>query len=158
MTQTNAAAGGSGSPDDDALLETYRSTRWVIEAAGGTLVFRMDGDLDLCARLGSRTVAIVTASNPASRPLDDAENDARNRRLADRLREAGLRYVPCVGVGADTTWREASFAVLDCDRAMATSLGAAFGQNAVVWVEAGEPPQLLITRKGFVGRALGDLV
>ena len=158
MTQTNAAAGGSGSPDDDALLEAYRSTRWVVEAAGGTLVFRMDGDLDLCARLGARTVAIVTASNPASRPLDDADNDAGNRRLADRLREAGLRHVPCVGIGQDSAWQEASFAVLDCDRATATSLGVHFGQNAVVWVETEAPPRLLITREGFAGRVLGDLV
>lgn len=146
-------------PDDNALLDAYRSTRWVGSTPDGrSFEFTLDGSLDICRFFDVRTVSIVTASNPGSVQLDEKDNASRNHRLEERLRRDGYDFVSCDGVASGPTeWSEASYAVLDITRPQATTLGTDFGQNAVVWAERGTAPGLLIT-KNFAGHRVGKLI
>jgi hypothetical protein len=77
------------------------------------------------------TIHVITAQNPG-RQLSDDENNERQIRLWDRLREhSGVRV--CLAEGGDPEWthREASFAVVGLTDDEAQALGGEFDQEAV---------------------------
>lgn len=82
---------------------------------------------------GARRYAVITACNPGSVQLDEAENAARQARLAVRLAAHGLRVLPAVNGPESSDWpAEPSCLVLDPPLALLRQLGRAFGQNALV--------------------------
>lgn len=83
-------------------------------------------------------VHVVTAWNPGSRPLDRADNRARNDRLRHDLEARGATFVPALGCSPDGHWCEDSFAVLGQDRASMRALAADHGQAAFFEVRTGE--------------------
>lgn len=101
----------------------------------------------LLAAQATASWCFVTAANPASERLPEAENLERNRVLLAELEAAGLVVWPGEGRGAEGTWPpEPSFLVLGLDRARARELGRRYGQNAVVFGEAGRPAELIDCR------------
>jgi hypothetical protein len=91
--------------------------------------------------------AFVTACNPFSQALDDAENVARQAALAEELVRRGLRFIDGVGQHPGNGWPgEASFLVLGVSVEDARELGSLFQQNAVVWSGKDSRPDLVLLR------------
>lgn len=82
--------------------------------------------------------AIVTACNPYSEPLSDAENAQRMKHLGESLRKEfpGESIFQAQGLAADGSWEEVSFLVLGIGEERAKMLGKEFEQNAVVYGES----------------------
>lgn len=146
-------------PNDADVLAAYRATRWTVDVGAGPLTVRTGepvppGALPLPA-------AVVTACNPASEPRAPGENAAANEALAGRIRAAGLSFHPALahGTGPDAgAWDEPGFLVPGIEIDDAVSLGAAFGQNAVLWIDGTGIPLLVSSRAGFAGSAPGSVL
>ena len=86
----------------------------------------------------------MTAVNPGSRRLSEAENELRLERLEGRLLALGHRFVPGVALDPDGTWpAEPSFLVLEVDEAVLSGVAGEFGQAAFVAGETGGPARLV---------------
>jgi hypothetical protein len=85
--------------------------------------------VEMVAGLG--TFWVLTAWNPGSERLSDAENAERLRALCARLDELGHTWLPALGTSPDGTWSEQSVAVPGLDRDTALALGREFAQEAV---------------------------
>jgi hypothetical protein len=92
---------------DDSLLAAYRRTRFCADTEQGRIEIRVGethSDLDALLRAtGCETWAYVTAFNPGSVRLSDAENDTRQRELEDALRRLGHPMFQGEGIGDDGT-------------------------------------------------------
>src|SRR5262249_5223727 len=103
----------------DALLEAHRAT---------------------CA-------AFVSAANPHGLRRRLVENVIAFHSLKNALKKS--QYIFFEGEGRDPTgeWRpEGSVLVLDIARADAAALGHRYEQNAIVFAERGQPPELMLLR------------
>ena len=124
-------------PADDALRRAYQATDYRVSGAAGPFSIRCGescGPLDaLLAAAKAESWAVITASNPRSVRLADAENRRRHEALVDAVRRRGLAHHPAIGVGDDGSWpAEHGLLVLGIDAAEAVALGRAFEQLAVV--------------------------
>jgi hypothetical protein len=141
--------------DGAVLLEAYAATTWRIRSAGGSRVVRI-GQPSPLSHCG-----ILTAHNPASRLLPRAANRTANRRLLQRLQRLSASVCPAVALGldpGDRLWREPGFAVRDVPLGELVRIGASFGQNAIVWIDASGIPRLVVTRTGFCGEREGSVL
>ena len=134
----------------DALLEAYRTTRFVAydgEREIAALVDQHVPGMDaLLERLAARSGVFITAWNPRSVVLSPERNAVAAGRLAARVSAEGFRALPHRGISADPSWHpEEGLFVLDMDFDYAVAMAAEFGQNAVTVVALGEPARLLFT-------------
>ena len=60
------------------------------------------------------------------------------------LNKAGLRCFEGEGRAPDRSWTEKSVLVVGISREDAERAGRAFGQNAIVFVERGQAPELVV--------------
>jgi hypothetical protein len=143
-----------------ALNDAYRRTAYMVDAPDDRLTIRI-GDphpaLDqLAARLlgtdAPTTWCHITAHNPRSEALTDAENDRRTEALEEDLRELqatfhardgrSLSWLPGEGRSPDGQWAEAGFFVAGISPLTAWVLGARYQQNAVVTGSTGGAARL----------------
>lgn len=90
------------------------------------------------------TAAFVTAWNPYSRVLPEAENRQRNAQLAAAIRAAGFHCIHGIGKSPDGEWvGEESFLVPGISREAAAGLGRQFGQHAIVFCDESAVPELV---------------
>lgn len=125
------------------LEGAYRATTYRVAAGRVRIDLRIGqraAALDrLLHRAGIRECALLTACNPASRPLPAWRNRVRQVRLWRLLRGARLR-LPALGVPDRGGWApEASVLAGPLPRGRARRLGRRFGQNAVVAARRGRP-------------------
>ena len=78
--------------------------------------------------------AIITANNPMDVKLPDQENDLRNQKLFDKIRDKV--FLNIVGSSPDRSHQEHSFA-LTCSIQEAIQIGEEFEQRAVFYVREG---------------------
>ncbi|HEX2093294.1 MAG TPA: DUF3293 domain-containing protein [Longimicrobiaceae bacterium] len=145
--------------DDSGLLRAYFATTWTVHSPGGTLVLRLTDAVPPGSPL--RPGGVVTAYNPASLLRAPEENREANRTLEAEIRSAGAAFWPAVagGTGPDAArWMEPGFFLPGPVRPLLVELGVRSGQNAVVWVDPGGTPRLVVTRPGFCGREPGEEV
>ncbi len=121
----------------DGSLETaYRNTAYWVDHPAGTFGIRLNAvcvPLETLLRAyGVAAWAYVTACNPRSQKLTDAENATRHAQLLARVRESGFPYFAGRGSADDASWSEASLLILGISAAEALRWGAAFDQHAVV--------------------------
>jgi hypothetical protein len=168
-----------GTHIDPELIAAYRAAHYEVSAdasAGlaATFVLRVDVAspelLDLYHRHDVLQAAYLTACNPHSTVLSDADNRARMDALAQTLRAlagqgpARLKtrsnlhsptdsdarsYTILQGRGTDPSgaWPgEASVLVLGTGEAEARELGTRFGQNALLHAGADAVPRLVLLR------------
>ena len=91
--------------------------------------------------------AFITACNPLSQLLSDAENQQRQTELAAELARRSLTYLEGLGQSASGDWPgEPSFLVLGLALEAAKTMGRAYGQNAVVWCGPDAVPSLVLLR------------
>ncbi|MDQ1347269.1 MAG: hypothetical protein QG573_638 [Acidobacteriota bacterium] len=92
---------------------------------------------------GARSFAFISAANPGSQPLPEAENEDRHRRLVEQVTAAGLPALDGESyAAADGEWRERSLLIAGLAREAAIALAREFGQVALLWGEAGGPVEL----------------
>ncbi len=115
----------------ECLSEVYRSALY--EAAG--VAFVLSEKPTGTVLFGGRRFAIITAHNPRSERLSDAENQRRHEELQRDLQALGLEHLPSIGASPDGTWVEEGFAVFDVGLAQALELGRKYGQHAILWGE-----------------------
>src|SRR5687767_9994874 len=134
-------------PLPDPQLELlYREARYVVEDGNVKLIIRL-GDQnaplnEFLREQGVDTWAFMTAYNPRSTPLTDAENEARQANLIAQLEDAGYTFLEGYGTGDD--WDpEPSLFVLDISRRKAVSIAAEHGQHAILWGQADGPAELV---------------
>ena len=97
---------------------------------------------ELLAEHKVTSAAFITASNPASRRLDDAANAKRNEALRTKVAEAGFSYLR--GEGRDPAGKsEQSLLVLGIAAADATRLARQYGQNAYVFIRLRSAAKLI---------------
>jgi hypothetical protein len=124
------------------LLNSYLSAEYVIHLDSGDIVMKIgERPANILRR---QSWSIITAQNPCSMPHTQADNRARQQRLAAMLDTGGYQTLPATGRSTDGPWQEASLLVLGIPRESAKAFGARFGQNAVVFAEAGGLVELLL--------------
>jgi hypothetical protein len=134
---------------DQALVAAYRRTDYVLFEAGGDEIVLNIGHASpafdrVLERHGAETAVIVTAYNPRSVVLPDAENHARHVRLTGLLQSRHLDFA--LGEGRDPTghWQaEIECIVFGIPVEAGLELAAAFDQNAIVFVRRGGEPELV---------------
>jgi hypothetical protein len=130
-------------PDPTTLEELYADTvieiRWpdrlhqVVEPRpeGVTEGVFPEGVTEGVFPEGVDQIHVITAFNPRSRLLRRGENEERNRLLRADLERAGLTFVEAVGRSPNSSWQEASFAVMDADRESTLELARRYEQSAI---------------------------
>jgi len=103
-------------------------------------------DLDaLLAAEGASSAAYLTAANPRGEPRTPWQNEIANAALVRS--QSGAGYACFEGEGRDPQGRwtpERSVLVVGISRADAEAVGRAFQQNAIVFLERGRPPELVL--------------
>ncbi|HEX5724516.1 MAG TPA: DUF3293 domain-containing protein [Longimicrobiaceae bacterium] len=143
---------------DSTLLAAYLATAWTVDAPAGPLTVRFN---HVAPDPLLRPSGIVTAHHPASGPLSDVEARRAHDLLLLELRHRGLPFRPAyahpVAVSA-AGHGEPGFAVLGEVRDLLVELGGAFGQHAVVWIDARGRVSLVCAHDGFAGCAAGEAI
>jgi len=133
------------------LARPYRATAYRARVAGRWLELRLGrrtaGTDAALSRHRVRCAAFVTACNPLGRRASDAANLRALARLRATLRRCGLALAEGEGRSDDGSWpAEPSLLVFGTRRPLAAALGRRWRQNAVVFVRARRPPELLALR------------
>lgn len=133
-----------------STLEAYRQTNYQVHAAQ-PFTLRIGQGSAALSKLhslhGVSSSAFVTACNPYSSLLSQAENAERQQRLAQALTRNGWQYLPGSGKHFSGPWpAEPSFLVLGIGREAAGRLAQAFEQNAYVYCAADCIPKLVLLR------------
>ena len=128
------------------LIEAYEQALYVLQ--GGTVLRVGEPSAALQSLLeaqGAASAAFVTAANPRGEARSEAANAAAMSALV-----ASLAWPYLAGEGRDPhgRWRaEPSVLVLGISRAQAEELGRRLEQNAIVFVEKGAAPELVLMRR-----------
>ena len=135
---------------DFTLIQAYRETDYIVQAAP-EFVLRIDQPCPAlaayCTRRRIAAGCVITAWNPHSQPLSQAENQARQARLEQELQQAGWQWIPAVGRHPTNGWPpEAGCFVEGMGEETAREWGRIYEQNAVVWCGEDAIPRLLMRR------------
>ncbi len=135
---------------DASLINAYLETEYRVTQAH-PLVLRVDVPSPELASLykakGASCAAFITACNPFSCELSDADNAKRQAELAAELKRRSLSFFEGVGQHPSGDWPgEPSFLVLGLALEAAKSLGKAYEQNAVIWCGPDAVPSLVLLR------------
>lgn len=153
----HAGAGPAGSPrqgdgmgtERERLRAAYEATDYrVDDGPRGGFVIRVGARAPaadaLLAAAGAESWAFITASNPRSQLLSEAENLARMARLTGVVQRRGLAHYSGAGVAVDGDWPpEPSLFVIGLDEVAAVGLAREFDQHAIVVGRMGEPARLV---------------
>ena len=129
------------------LIEAYEDADYVVFAEPDLVLKIGQASARLDALLQSEhsnTAAFVTAANPRSERKSPAENAAALAVLDQLVQAAGYPWRAGEGREPDGSWREASRLVIGITRANAEALGRLFGQNAIVFIDRGSAPELVV--------------
>ncbi len=131
---------------DESLRLKYLDTDYIISDDPPLLMRISEQSDDLRVLLGSMGVesaAFITAWNPRSEQLTDAENDDRQGVLLTDIEKLRLNYL--VGYSQREDWREYSYLVLGIQEDQATEMAIRYEQNAYVWIGPAGIPKLITT-------------
>ena len=130
------------------LIAAYEEALYVVFGTP-ELVIRIgepNPDLDeLLEAEGAATAAYITAANPRGEAAGAWRNEVANAALVESLAKAGHRCFEGEGRDPQGRWTpERSALVIGIARADAEAVGRAFGQNAIVFIERGRAPELIL--------------
>jgi hypothetical protein len=129
------------------LIEAYENADYVVFAEPqfvlkiGEPSSRLD---TLLEHEGAITAAFLTAANPRSKPRSAAKNASALSALDQLIAASGYPWRAGEGREPDGSWVEPSRLIIGIYRENAEALGRLFGQNAIVFIEKGGPPELLV--------------
>jgi hypothetical protein len=137
-----------------ALLRAYGETHYCVHAESpdqAAFVLRV-GDVSkplagTHKKFGVDCSAFITACNPWSEGLSEADNAIRQEKLLQALRMRSLRWIDGIGQHPNNQWPgEPSVLILGLSLAAAKALAKDFEQNAFVWSGLDARPQLVLLR------------
>lgn len=131
------------------LIQAYRETHYRAPALHLTLIVdQPNPDLDRAHRRhGVACSAFITACNPFSVRLTDAENADRQAGLAADLRARSLSFTDGIGQHPGNGWLgEPSFLVFGLELESAKVLCTGLEQNAFIWSGPDAVPRLILLR------------
>lgn len=132
------------------LIAAYEATEFRVFGAHPFTLRIGTFSLDLDAafqRWGVHSAAFITAWNPRGEAYAADANAALQANLVEAVAVMGLQSFAGIGVDPTGDWPgEESLLVLGLDQVAASSLGAAFEQNAIVWAGRDAVPQLIPLR------------
>jgi len=133
------------------LIAAYEKALYVVFGKPELVlrIGRHNPDLDeLLEAEGAATAAYITAANPRGEARTAWQNEIANAALVELQTKAGH---PCYeGEGRDPEKRwtpERSVLVIGISRPDAEAVGRAFEQNAIVFVEKGRAPELVVLKE-----------
>lgn len=132
---------------DQQLLNDYRMTVYQItEFLIAIKIGQANPALEiLLEQQNASTWAFVTAWNPKSVLLSQIENETRHQALIKWVEQENYLYFNGKGMGSDKNWEpEISLFILNIPKAKAVEIGKYFNQNAMVFGQKGDLPELLI--------------
>ncbi len=135
-------------PAKPGLIAAYEKALYVVFGKP-ELVIRIgqpNADLDeLLAAEGAATAAYITAANPRGVATSAWKNEIANAALVQTQTKAGYRCFEGEGRDPQGRWRpERSALVVGISRSDAEGVGRVFEQNAIVFVERGRAPELVL--------------
>jgi hypothetical protein len=139
--EPEAATGAATGAAAAALAAAFRATCYRVDAGDGSFFDLRIGVVQPAFAAWLRTLrvtrwAIVSAHNPQSAQacrLSANDNDERDARLGERLRQVGWRHARSVAIADAGDWpAEEGFLVLDAPLAALVALAAEFCQAAIV--------------------------
>lgn len=136
---------------DAALIAAYRMTNYVVFEDRRETIIRV-GDIDsevdaLFHRHGAGRGTIITAWNPQSIVLSDAENAMREAELWRWIADRQLLALPVEGRDPSGSWEsEQSCLIFDIAVDVVEALARHYDQNAIVHIERGQAPELALLR------------
>lgn len=132
------------------LLAAYHAAHYQVRHPHGAFTLKTDSpSRELAALLretGHSCAAFITACNPHSWPVGDAENARAQQQLAGQLQQQGYAAIPAIGLDPAGEWQgEESFLVPGLELETAKSLGEQYAQNAILWMDVESAvPQLVV--------------
>jgi hypothetical protein len=151
--QSRHRIAGSKRSRSAELESAYRTTDYCVDGPIGRFAIRIgqtSQPLDeLLLQDGAPTWAYITACNPKSKQLSEAENAERMRQLEAEVIARGYRIIRGEGVGEAGDWRETSLLVIGVDRRAALELAREYEQNAFVFGTRTQPAVLVWTDETF---------
>ena len=132
-------------PLTPALIESYERALYALDSGMVLRVGVREPGLErLLENHGAAAAAFVTAANPRGEVQEPALNEAAMAALRSSLARP---WLPGEGRDPEGRWRaEPSVLVLGITRVDAEALGRRFEQNAIVFVEKGRAPELVLLR------------
>lgn len=133
-------------PLDQSLVSAYLATQYHIAWPDEKGCFLTIGDVDaaFAAFLEAQhiyTFAIITASNPFSKILEDTENERRNLALEKDLKQHATLLIAAQNICPAASWpTEYGFCAVGISEEMAVGLGRKYEQFAVVLGSLPLPP------------------
>ncbi len=125
-----------------ALDAAYRATEYRV-FTDPPLVLHVDHREPRLSALMAGGGAWLTACNPGSRQLLEAENACRMAALRDELRIAYLTFIKGVAIDLEGLWPdEPSLLVPGIDTGRACALARKHGQNALLLISIDATPRL----------------
>ena len=89
--------------------------------------------------------AYITAENPFSKKLIEAENNVRNEKLEKEINQKGFSYLAGKGIPESMEWTpENSFLILNISLNQARMMARDYHQNAFVFGSLTVTPELII--------------
>lgn len=131
------------------LQDAYKSTIYRVysEKNGDIDILIGQSNLEIDAILKSnqaKSYAFITAWNPYSKEVSDAENQSANQELEKLIG----KFTYCKGFGIPSNekdWKgEESFFVMDITKQESSRLGIVFKQNAIVFGCINNAPELIM--------------
>jgi hypothetical protein len=133
---------------DPELLEAYRCALYVVYGAPDLVIRIGERNAALDALLdedGADTAAYLSAANPHGALQDETANELACAALHQALADAG--YTCFAGEGRDPAghWpAEPSVLAVGISRREAMMMGRSYEQSAIVFIEHGNAPELVI--------------
>ena len=135
-------------PVPDSLLAAYRAARYVVFADNGPIMRigepcpEMD---ELLEAEDAATAAFVTPFNPRGLPAHEDTNMLAFGELCDLADRTGYKIYLGEGNDPQGEWKpEPSLLIVGIPRGEAEVIGRRFYQNAIVFVEKGRAPELVL--------------
>ncbi|MFN7020264.1 MAG: DUF3293 domain-containing protein [Phycisphaerales bacterium] len=102
----------------------------------------------------ARPWAIITAFNPGSTPLSDAENALRDHELLNAIRTLGRTHTRTESSDARGGWREPGWLIEAITRNDVLQLARRFGQRAVLFAPSSRAGLLITPTERWLVRPL----
>lgn len=135
---------------DPKLIYAYQHTDYVVSDQSPELVLQV-GEVStaldkLLSQHDARQAIFFTADNPRSQLYSLQQNEQRRAQLIGQLTQEKFRFLHGYSRGHAGDWPdELSVLVLNVSRERAMLLARQFEQLALLWIEPGQPIQLLLS-------------
>ena len=141
------------------MRDAYLRTSYWVDTPHGAIRLRVgERNAALDSVLSERSLttwAFLTAYNPHSNPLSDAENAERQRTFTVQVTGFGFQTFTGRGIGDDGNWpAEESLLILGITRETALTLAQTWEQNAFVHGVVGDVPELVWCSDDSLGETI----